>query len=179
MLDVHRPIWSVALRRRVDAGPDAGGVPALDAVDMLFRLGQVRLAKRKGGGKKEEGSFHFPKSKKRVTEGRESLAQRQRKRCFKVLNLTFNVLYLSDAQMAGTGAVGFCDPETQTLGVVGSQSNDSMQDTFLHEVFHAIVHVMDLKETETEENYVRRLATGLCTVLNNNPKAFKWWSGLV
>ena len=43
----------------------------------------------------------------------------------------------------------------------------------------AIVPVMDLKETETEENYVRRLATGLCTVWNNNPKAFKWWSGLV
>jgi len=53
-----------------------------------------------------------------------------------------------------------------------------MQDTFLHEVFHAIVHVMDLKETETEENYVRRLATGLCTVWNNNPAAFKWWSGV-
>ena len=67
---------------------------------------------------------------------------------------------------------------SQTLGVVGSLSNDSMQDTFLHEVFHAIVHVMDLKETETEENYVRRLATGLCTVWNNNPKAIKWWSGL-
>jgi hypothetical protein len=49
--------------------------------------------------------------------------------------------------MAGTGAVGFCDPETQTIGLVGSQSNDSMQDTFLHEVFHVIVHVMDLKET--------------------------------
>ena len=95
------------------------------------------------------------------------------------MNLTFNVLFLNDAQMAGTGAVGFCDPETQTLGVVGSQSNDSMQDTFLHEVFHAIVHVMDLKETETEENYVRRLATGLCTVWNNNPKAFRWWRELV
>jgi len=68
---------------------------------------------------------------------------------------------------------------SQTIGLVGNQSNDSMQDTFLHEVFHAIVHVMDLKETETEENYVRRLATGLCTVWNNNPAAFKWWSGLV
>ena len=68
---------------------------------------------------------------------------------------------------------------SQTLGVVGSLSNDSMQDTFLHEVFHAIVHVMDLKETETEENYVRRLATGLCTVWNNNPAAFKWWRELV
>jgi hypothetical protein len=43
----------------------------------------------------------------------------------------------------------------------------------------AIVHVMDLKETETEENYVRRLATGLCTVWNHNPKAFKWWRELV
>ena len=43
----------------------------------------------------------------------------------------------------------------------------------------AIVHVMNLKETETEENYVRRLATGLCTVWNNNPAAFKWWSRLV
>ena len=29
MLDVHRPIRDVALRRRVDAGPDAGGVPAV------------------------------------------------------------------------------------------------------------------------------------------------------
>ena len=43
----------------------------------------------------------------------------------------------------------------------------------------AIVHVMDLKETETEENYVRRLATGLCTVWNHNAATFKWWSGLV
>ena len=66
---------------------------------------------------------------------------------------------MNDAQMAGAGAVGFCDPEIQTIGVAGSQPGDSMQDTFLHEVFHAIAHVMDLKETESEENYVRRLAT--------------------
>ena len=95
------------------------------------------------------------------------------------MNLTFNVLFLTEAQMAGTGAVGFCDPESQTIGLAGTQSDDSMQDTFLHEVFHAIVHVMDLKETETEENYVRRLATGLCTVWNHNAAVFKRWSGLV
>ena len=95
------------------------------------------------------------------------------------MNLTFKVLFLGDAQMSGTGAVGFCDPETQTIGIVSSQPNDSMQDTFLHETFHAIAHVMGLKETEEEENYVRRLATGLCTVWNHNPAAFKWWSGLV
>ena len=69
--------------------------------------------------------------------------------------------------------------EPQTLAVSNSQANDSMQDTFLHEVLHAICHVMGLRETEKEENFVRRLATGLCTVWNNNPAAFKWWSGLV
>ena len=38
---------------------------------------------------------------------------------------------------------------------------------------------MDLKETETKENYFRRLATGLCAVSDNNTAAFNWWSGLV
>jgi len=54
-----------------------------------------------------------------------------------------------------------------------------MQDTFLHKVFHTISHVMDLKEIEIEENYVRHLATGLCTVWNNNPATFRWWIELV
>ena len=80
------------------------------------------------------------------------------------MNLTFTVLFLDDAQMAGSGAVGYCDPETQTLAVSNSQANDALQDTFLHEVLHAICHVMGLRETEKEENFVRRLATGLCTV---------------
>ena len=56
--------------------------------------------------------------------------------------------------------------EPQTIGLIGSQPNDSMQGTFLHELFHAIVHVMDLKETETEENYVRR-----DFINNGNPQA--------
>ena len=63
---------------------------------------------------------------------------------------SFTVLFMNDAQMAGAGAVGFCDPEIQTIGIVGSQPNDSMQDTFLHETFHAIAHVMGLRETEEE-----------------------------
>ena len=53
------------------------------------------------------------------------------------MNLTFTVLFMNDAQMAGTGAVGYCDPETQTIGLAGTQSNDSMQDTILHEVFNS------------------------------------------
>ena len=42
------------------------------------------------------------------------------------------------------------------------------------------VTAMDLKETETEENYVRCLATVLYTVWhNNNPAEFKWLSDSV
>jgi hypothetical protein len=89
------------------------------------------------------------------------------------------VLFLSDAQTAGSSAVGFCDPETQTIGIVSSQANDALQDTFLHEVLHAICHGMGLRETEKEENFVRRLLTGLCTVRNHNAAVFQWWSGLV
>ena len=63
---------------------------------------------------------------------------------------------------------------SQTLGVVGSLSNDSMQDTFLHEVFHAIVQVMDLKETETEENYVCRLAAVFAEEVSINVKPPIW-----
>ncbi len=54
-----------------------------------------------------------------------------------------------------------------------------MQDTFPHEGFHTITHVMDLKEIEIKENYVRHLVTELCTVWNNNPATFRWWSELV
>ena len=35
------------------------------------------------------------------------------------------------------------------------------------------------KSGRAQEIFVRRLATGLCTVWNQNPSAFKWWSGLV
>ena len=38
--------------------------------------------------------------------------------------------------------------EPQTINVVGSQPNDSMQNTFLHEVLHAICHMMGPRETE-------------------------------
>ena len=97
----------------------------------------------------------------------------------KVLNLTFRVTFPSESEMAASGAVGWGDPESQTIAVSNDQPVDSMQDTFLHEVLHAICHVMGMSDTEKEESFVRRLATGLCTVWNQNPSAFKWWSGLV
>ena len=67
----------------------------------------------------------------------------------------------------------------QSIAVLEDQANDAMQDTFLHEIMHALTAAFDLKEKDKEESFVRRLATGNCTVRNDNPKAFKWWRSLV
>ena len=59
LLDVHSAVRRVALGRRVDAGPNARGVAALESVNVL-RLGEARCAKRhKRGGYNEDGSFHL------------------------------------------------------------------------------------------------------------------------
>jgi hypothetical protein len=89
------------------------------------------------------------------------------------------VLFLPEAEMAVSGALGWCCPEMQIIAIAANQQDDAMQDTALHEIMHALTTAMDLKEKDEEESFVRRLATGICTVWNQNPKAFKWWSDLV
>jgi len=37
--------------------------------------------------------------------------------------------------------------EPQTIGIVGTQPNDSMQDSFLHEVFHTVHNPVTRRRT--------------------------------
>ena len=88
-------------------------------------------------------------------------------------------MFSPQEQMMASGEVGFCSPDLQIIAICEDQHNDAMQDTFLHEVMHALTAAFDLKEKDKEESFVRRLATGICTVWNDNPKAVKWWRELV
>ena len=97
----------------------------------------------------------------------------------KILNLTYKVIFSSQEEMIGSGTMGFCSVDAQLIVVAEDQANDAMQDTFLHEVMHALTAAFDLKEKDKEESFVRRLATGICTVWKDNPKAFKWWRELI
>ena len=54
--------------------------------------------------------------------------------------------------------------ESQTNSPEKTETDDLRQDPSLNQVFQANLRQMDLKETETEKNSLRRLATGLCTV---------------
>ena len=48
-------------------------------------------------------------------------------------------------------------------------------DTVLHEILHAILHLQGREEDpDTEERFVRALATGLLPVLRNNPALTTW-----
>ena len=78
-----------------------------------------------------------------------------------------------------SGAMGFCSVDAQLIAVAEDLVNDTIQDTFLHEVMHALTAAFDLKEKDKEESFVRRQATGICTVWNDNPQALKWWRELV
>jgi len=107
-----------------------------------------------------------------------SVRGKARPKRIKILNLTYTVVFVRAEEMKVSGAFGWCDHELQIIGIADDQPLDAMQDTFLHEILHAITNVMDLGDEEKEETFVRRLATGLCTVWKANPSAWSWWQSL-
>ena len=62
----------------------------------------------------------------------------------KILNLTYKVIFSSQDEMIVSGAMGFCSVDAQLIVVAEDQANDAMQDTFLHEVMHALTAAFDL-----------------------------------
>ena len=60
--------------------------------------------------------------------------------------------------------------ESQTNSPEKTETYDLRQDPPLNQVFQANLRQMNLKETEKEKNYLRRLVTGFCTVSSHNPR---------
>ena len=92
-----------------------------------------------------------------------------------ILNLSYKVRFTDDGEMAE--AAGWCDCARQEIVLANDQTPDSLKDTFLHEVFHAIAHAMGI-EWKDEENVARRLSSGLCLFAKQNPSAWKWFNRL-
>ena len=92
-----------------------------------------------------------------------------------ILNLTYKVRFTDDGEMAE--AAGWCDCTKQEIVLARSQSDDSLADTFLHEVIHALAHGYAL-EFDNEEKVVSNLASGLCLFKKQNPSAWRWYNKL-
>ena len=80
--------------------------------------------------------------------------------------------------VASLEADDWCDFEAQEIVLAEGQSKEALADTFLHEVLHAVGHLMGV-EYETEEQTVQTFATGLTTFWQANPGALRWWANLL
>jgi hypothetical protein len=74
----------------------------------------------------------------------------------------------------GNEELGRCDYTNQIIYLNSKQGEDSLKDCLLHEIIHAICYLMDLKDTDIEEDYVTRLATGLRSVFIQNKWFIQW-----
>lgn len=73
------------------------------------------------------------------------------------------------------GNLGLCHADQQRIDILKTQTPASAVDTLLHETFHAILHSQGREYGgDTEETYVRALATGLMGALRDNPDFAHW-----
>lgn len=66
---------------------------------------------------------------------------------------------------------GLCDKAAAVISIDPEQDEFSFRDTLLHEIMHAILHQQGATHSyKLEESFVRPLATGIMTVMQDNPK---------
>jgi len=72
-------------------------------------------------------------------------------------------------------AYGQCDNARGTITLDPDQDAHSMKDTFLHECMHGILSQQGYNHPYAlEEKFVRPLATGLISFLQDNPAVARW-----
>lgn len=73
------------------------------------------------------------------------------------------------------GDLGECHYDHARLSVATRQSPFDTRDTLLHEALHAVLGAPEwVKSPAEEERYVLALATGLMSVLRDNPEFVRW-----
>lgn len=87
----------------------------------------------------------------------------------KIFGKPFAVSFKPDNFDAST--MGMCEPFKNTITILDVQPPAEELDTVLHEVLHAISHVMSIPfaAPEQEEQVVRMMGTGITGVLLENP----------
>jgi hypothetical protein len=88
-----------------------------------------------------------------------------------------------DSEAAGT--FGHMNPISQKIRLRPGMTTQNLANTFIHEVAHGItwlygagVHTGGSYE-DTEEDFVTKIANGLCAFWQDNPKAVVWWTKIL
>ncbi|QBE66848.1 hypothetical protein [Pseudoduganella lutea] len=86
-----------------------------------------------------------------------------------ILGRDYSITYELD-----DGDYGSCDTMQCEIEVREGMPRVEEQDTVLHEVMHAVWALMDIGNRKVEEHVVRKMATGLLLVLQQNPDLTKY-----
>ena len=73
--------------------------------------------------------------------------------------------------------LGRCDYNNQKILISKHQASDTMRDTLLHEIIHAVHWLMGLGDNSTEEEFTSRTTTGLRSVMLQNPEVVNYLLG--
>ncbi len=73
--------------------------------------------------------------------------------------------------------LGRCDYNQQKIFISKQQASDTMRDTLLHEIIHAVHWLMGLADNSTEEEFTARTATGFRSVMLQNPEVVNYLLG--
>lgn len=86
------------------------------------------------------------------------------------------------------GSFGHMNPLSQKIRLRPGMTAQKLANTFIHEVLHGISWfqsighfslVGDVNSRDVEEEYVTKMANGLCAFWQDNPEATLWWQKLI
>ena len=113
-----------------------------------------------------------------ITKFQEMARQRKNKLCpvesVNVLGQVFKVIVTADLS---DEELGRCETSHQKILLNERQGIDSLKDTLLHEVNHAIANLVGFPPSEPappEEDYIARMTTGLRCVMLLNQDLRDW-----
>lgn len=94
----------------------------------------------------------------------------------KILNLDYRIRWSASYASYAADACGWLDTGRQTLFLRKDYASEQqLRDTVLHEIIHALNCVMNLADDNAkDESIATRLASGLLTVMRDNPEIRKW-----
>jgi len=92
----------------------------------------------------------------------------------KVLDIDYAIVWVDDTWSSQTGSSGQQSYARQEI-TVQKAAPQIEANTLLHEILHAVADGMSLTDDSSEEEFVSRLATGMCAVWRDNPKVWAWW----
>lgn len=95
----------------------------------------------------------------------------------KVGPFDFKIRWTGKAEAEKKKALGTCDKNEHVISIYAGLNHLQMADTFLHEILHAVHHVIlgPGGDERKEEVAVEAYSIGLTMVARDNPRFFEWW----